>query len=650
VPLLIEGGSVIDTDVIAGSTMPLELRHAAFLLERLAADCAPLQEYRELTKNALEAVERAQKDEHGVEPPSGGHKVVWDVEWMALRGQVESGQQPVYKLSIWDTGDGMTGPEMVEYINHLASSSGVQALDRNFGVGAKITAGVANPEGLIYTSYKNGEVHQIHFWRDADSNEYGIRPYLRGRDGTYHHWRKLKPDVLPKEIIQAGHGTMVTLLGRSGDANTMEPPGDAVGGVRWLVRYLNRRFLEFPAGVTVRVREFGKSDPSEWPTKPTTYARDGGMMRQAVGQASYLDKNAEASGDVRLNTGHATAHWWLLNEDKIGDPSYWLSSGHIAALFHDELYELRDGNAGIRQLMHFGVLFGSRRVVVYVRPDADQQITPNTARSQLLRDGETLPWEEWAAEFRENLPAPIQRMMEELLSRDSDGNHEEAIRQRLKRIEELMRFTRYRRTPSGSTNASGEAAGGSAGEGEAEEPTRKTKPGGRGGSSADLYGAYVDEDEGDPSEPLNPKTEFPEIRWVSIANGTRSSDDPLEDRAASYANSSQNVLLVNEDFRVYSDLVKHFVRLYEGYPGVERTVPEVIKEWYAQQLVEAVLGVLAVRGSAKWPPNLVERALSEEALTSVVMPRYNLYTQVSRVLGTKLGSLKEKIDNTARVA
>lgn len=59
---------------------------------------------------------------------------------------------------------------------------------------------------------------------------------------------------------------------------------------------------------------------------------------------------------------------------------------------------------------------------------------------------------------------------------------------------------------------------------------------------------------------------------------------------------------------------------------------------------------MAVRGSAKWPPNLVEKALSEEALTSVVMPRYNLYQQVSRVLGTKLGSLKEKVESAARAA
>jgi hypothetical protein len=642
--------SVDATDVITGSTMPLELRHAGFLLERLAADSAPLQEYRELTKNALEAVERAQDEErkNGATAPHGDHQVVWDVEWVALSAQVDVGQKPIYKLSIWDTGDGMTGEEMVEYINHLASSSGVQALDRNFGVGAKITAGVANPAGLIYTSLKNGEVNQIHFWRDPETDEYGIRPYLL-RDGTYHHWRKLKLGVLPKEIVAAGHGTMVTLLGRTADQNTMEAPEGAVGGVRWLVRYLNRRFLKFPAGMTVRVREFAKSSSAEWPTEPKTYAREGAMMRQAFGQANYLNKNAEASGRVRLDAGHATAYWWLLKDKTIGDPSYWLSTGHIAALFHDELYELRDGNAGIRQLMHFGVLFGPRRVVIYVQPDEDQEMTPNTARSQLLTNGEPLPWEDWAAEFRESLPDEIQRMMEELLSQDGGGNQQEAIRQRLKRIEDLMRTTRYRRNPAGSTNVSGNATGGSPSEGETEASTHKHATGGAGGTAADLYGAFVDEDEGEPADPVNPKPQFPEISWVSVANGTRSVDDNLEDRAASYVNSSQNVLLVNEDFRVYTDLVTHFVRQYEGYPGAEKTVPETIKEWYAQQLVEAVLGVLGVRGSAKWPPNDVEKALSEEALTSVVMLRYNLYQQVSRVLGTKLGSLKEKVE-AARAA
>ncbi len=523
----------------------------------------------------------------------------------------------------------MTGEEMVKYINHLSSSVGVQALNRNFGVGAKITAGVSNPHGLVYTSYKNGEVHQIHFWRDPETNEYGIKPFRR-RDG-YYHWRKLRPDVLPDEIISAGHGTMVTLLGTDADANTALRPDGAVGGGRWLIRYLNRRFLRFPEHVTIRVREFSRADPANWPQQAEKKARDGSMERPAVGQEHHLDRNAAAKGHVRLQEGRATAHWWLLNEDKIADPSYWLSTGHVAAVFQDELYELRDGNPGIRQLMQFGVLFGSRRVVIYVEPDTDDEISPNTARSLLLANGQPLPWDDWAAEFRKNLPDAIQTMMAELLGRDSDNEDvAENIKARLKRIEEIIRTTRYRRTPDGSTKTSGEAPGGEPREGDTDRPGRGGGSGGSGGTTADVYGAYVDEEDGEPAEPVLPTTKFPEIEWVSIAKGTRSLNDPLEDRAASYQNSTQNTLLINEDFRVYTDLVAHFMRAYEGYSGVEKTVPEVVKEWYAQQLVETVVGVLSVKGSAKWTQAHVDQALSEEALTAAVMPRYHLFQQVSR--------------------
>lgn len=621
---------------ITGTTMPIELKEAAFLLERLAADCAPLQAYRELTKNALEADERVLAVD-----PKVSTQVTWDIEWHALRSQLDAGKPPLYKLSIWDTGDGMTGDEMLQYINHLSSSSGVQALNANFGVGAKITAGVANPEGLIYTSYKNGHVHQIHFWRDPATNVYGIRPFEL-KNGNFVHWRSLRPDVLPAEIVKAGHGTMVTLLGRTPDENTALPPDGAAGGVRWLVRYLNRRFLRFPDGVTVRVREL-KSDPNEWPTAPTTYFREGSSVRVAQGQAHYLATNAEASGVKRLDDGQATARWWLLNDSKkIGDPSYWLSTGHVAALYQDELYELRDGTAGVRQLMHFGVLFGSKRVVIYIEPDPALHLTPNTARSQLLSNGEPLPWDKWAAEFRADLPGPIQKMMEDLLSRSSTENSEQAIQDRLKRIEDLMRFTRYRRNPAGAVKTAGEALGGTPGESDTTgTSTRTTRSGGDGGGLTDLYGAYVDDEDGDPADPIVPKVTFPTIRWVSVAAGTREANDHLEDRAASYVNSTQNVLFINEDFRVYTDLVKHFVQLYEGYPGVEQTVPRTIQEWYAQQLVEAVLGILAIRGSAKWTPNQIEQALSEESLTAAVMPRYHIYNSALRALGTKLGSLKE---------
>ena len=38
----------------------------------------------------------------------------------------------------------------------------------------------------------------------------------------------------------------------------------------------------------------------------------------------------------------------------------------------------------------------------------------------------------------------------------------------------------------------------------------------------------------------------------------------------------------------------------------------------------------------------LRRALSEEALTSAVMPRYHIEMSVRRALGAKLGTLKDK--------
>jgi hypothetical protein len=68
----------------------------------------------------------------------------------------------------------------------------------------------------------------------------------------------------------------------------------------------------------------------------------------------------------------------------------------------------------------------------------------------------------------------------------------------------------------------------------------------------------------------------------------------------------------------------------------------VVKEWFQQQLVEAVLGALALRKSGNWSEQEVEELWSESALTSAVLPRYHVDERIKRSLGAKLGSLKDK--------
>src|SRR5437763_3597756 len=112
--------------VAAGThTLEMEVANTGFMLDRLGQDCSPLQFLRELTQNSIEAIQQL---------PDKQGQIIWDVDWNRydLTG--------IYKLACIDTGIGMTGEEMLEYINKLSSSMHMQAYDANYGVGAKIAA------------------------------------------------------------------------------------------------------------------------------------------------------------------------------------------------------------------------------------------------------------------------------------------------------------------------------------------------------------------------------------------------------------------------------------------------------------------------------------------------------------------------------
>src|SRR6188472_954418 len=106
-----------------GKPLPMTVDNIGFLLDRLGQDCSPLQYLRELTQNAIEAIQRTRAPGH----------ITWDVDWTSY----DLGGGPM-KVCIVDTGDGMTGDEMIKFINQLSSSGSEQSFTGNYGVGAKI--------------------------------------------------------------------------------------------------------------------------------------------------------------------------------------------------------------------------------------------------------------------------------------------------------------------------------------------------------------------------------------------------------------------------------------------------------------------------------------------------------------------------------
>jgi hypothetical protein len=596
-------------------TLPLTVKNTGFLLDRLGEDCHPLQFLRELTQNAIEAINRAGERDG---------QVVWDVDWT----QADFAERRVHKLCIIDNGDGMTGDEMVRYINQLSSSLSEQSVTGNFGVGAKIAAATRNHLGLIYLSWKAGKGYVIHLWRDPETGQYGLRQ-LERPDGTFGHYAEVDDSVKP-DIIKE-HGTKIVLMGNSEHADTMTAPDGAASPSRWIARYLNTRYFRIPKHVTIRAREGWEHPRAD---------KDRNLLRRVAGQEEYLNSHAATQGVVDLEGGRA--HWWIIKDAKTAgqNSGFVESSGHIAALYKDELFELLGSRAGRARLQQFGVLFGSERVVIYVEPDvtSERRLTTNTARTSLLLDSEPLPWAEWAAEFRENMPEAIVKLMEEVSSSSGVTDHSKSIRDRLKAIMDLYKVSRYRLTTTGklAVDPDSPTSGGLPAKGEpaAQGGTQRTG-GKKGGTAGGVYGNFLKND-GERGEEVHPDP-FPTTKWISVLDGTRTIGD-LEDRAARYL-PEQNVLLINADFRVFTDMADRWHREFGKQAGTKEVCQDVVRTWFEQVLVETILGVQALKGAREWTAEDMAKALSEEGLTAAVMPRYHVNTSIKRELSSRLGKV-----------
>ena len=592
----------------ARDTLPMSVANMTFLVNRLGEDCGPLQHIRELTQNAIEAIGQL-----GGAPG----QVIWDVTW------THYDLDPVFKLCCIDTGAGMSGPDMVKYINELSSSIHEQSATGNFGVGAKIAAAPRNPHGLIYMSWKSGVGHMIHLWFDPEERVYGLKRWPRNND---EFWTPVSDEMKPREINE--HGTVVVLLGHKDADNTMEAPAGTPMKSRWILRYLNTRYFRFPEGVRVRSREGW-----ELPRSDTRH----NFLRVVEGQGAWLDKNCEDKGSVELT--QARAHWWILKPSIDKDFGHFAPGGHIAALYHNELYEMMFGRAGLARLQAFGAIFGTDRVVIYIEPEltAERPVTSNTARTHLLLGGEPLDWATWAGEFRDRMPEPLVALQEQIGAQAGEKDHRKAIAERLKQIRDLLRFSRFRPAKDGSATVEPDATmPGGEPSSRGSKPEGDREPGKKGGRAGDIYALFAEA--GPISADAVDSFDAPRPQWVSIADNTRIPPD-LDDRAAKF-HLQQNLLMINADFRVFTDMVDRWTYAYGHIPGAAATVTEVVHEWFEQQLIETVMSAQALKKTGKWSFQELQKLWSEEALTAAVLPRWHIDQSIKRNLGQRLGSLK----------
>ena len=594
----------------------LSVANPTFLLERLGSECTDLQGLRELTVNGLDAIAALSDGAVG--------RVVWDLDWQ--RAKASSGR--VRKLSVTDTGTGMTPEQLRHYINQLASSGREQSAAGNFRVGAKIAAGSRNPHGLEYRSWRRGHGALVCFKRHPDGR-WGLEPQ-HWPDGHSDFWRALDEADKPWLLHGQDHGTQVVLLGQHERHDTTQAPDSVTDGRRqWITRYLNGRFLRLPDQVEVLVREqHGRDQP--------------GQLQRIHGEQHHLDQHVIATGVAQLSD--AIARWWVLDDDRHArrrEAALWASTGHVAAMYGDELYDiLPQTRGGYGRLQDFGIRFGYERVVLHLQPQVSaRRLQANTARTLLLLDHEPLPWVRWGEEFAAAMPAEILQLQERAASADCLPRRE-AIRDRVTAILPLYQLSRYRPTRP-AVPRSPKTCTSSAGEGPAGAPTAIPPH-----ASCDTEAAHdrtgseppTDSPAGDGS--LKPIVGLPDVAWISARDGSRAPGD-LEDQAARYQ-PGRHELTMNADFRAITDLIGHWQRRYQSVPGARTVIEAQVREWCEQVFIEVVL---AARISS-WNEDQLGALLSPTSFTAALLPRHFLHATLKKKLGQTLGTPQDVISGT----
>jgi len=167
--------------------------------------------------------------------------------------------------------------------------------------------------------------------------------------------------------------------------------------------------------------------------------------------------------------------------------------------------------------------------------------------------------------------------------------------------------------------------------------TRRGGAGGTGGSrSGGLYTLFLADEGGIPGEKVRDRLDEIDVKWVP------ESELGVLDRAATYIPETKT-LLINQDFRVFTEFIAHWERQYRSVPGAKAIVTEAAREWFQQTLTEVIYSVDYLRGDKQWSDQDVASVLSEEALTAAVLPRYHIEMAVRRALGSKLGSVKDRV-------
>ncbi len=598
------------------TTEAMGLVNSGALVKRIYEGASPFAFVREFIQNSLDA---------------GATRVEVGPDFVGVKTAIEMGNDPVYKLSFADNGEGIKRSKMKGLLNNLSSSDRSMEANGNFGIGAKVAALPWNPYGINFMSWtKDGEA-MVRLFRRHDGN-YGLFRFNENDDTGDNFNDLTDPPKAYQDSWQKPSGTTVVLLGRDAESDTLFGPADQEAGLFGLMHVINDRYFVFPEDAKVSVCVFENSAKSKW---PKTKAEARKYYRQAQGSKWFLDKHSKESGVVK-GEGVKVHWWWHPDAKSTGFDSYTSQLGYVGALYDGELYDTyRRTKVGKRRTYpyslvamyaKFGLFFEDvwNNVTLVVEPDIFSDKRPNGVIPDLSRGhlksaaGEPMPWDQWGQLFAANLPPVIA----DAIDKASEGTGS-TINLDAKLKEYFDRMDIY----SGLDKTVGGASGGGC-----IVPRRKK------------VGTVVNKSPNDNAGEFRPtKYHVPARQWVKSSKLAK--DQDLFVGKAVFYSEGNNTVLFNEDFPLWKQMADHWVSKYPGgVAGLAAKVREAVRYVYESAVVSRIVHIRQFKGRPDWNAQSIEKSLSNESLTMVVLGLQDADTRLGNYLK---GTIRMRRDQEA---
>ena len=455
-----------------------------FQIERDYRQTSAFQWVRELLMNAIEAMAK---------------KVIIGLHFPSVEAT------GTYRRFVADDGHGMSPDELIGFFKtYGASGKPVGGMHDNFGIGAKTSLLPWNKEGLVVITLKDGVASMIHIRYDALREIYGLRtfgedllsvvdPDFEDEDYGNLNWA----DSIPDFVRDAGHGTVVVLLGNEPNEHTMlGNPERNESDIKGVTKFLNQKFFALEPEITVE--EFrGEKPDVNWPNDRDDRDPQRRLNPRAIEGAEFYLRYKKGSGKLKaddivtLDDG-TKVHWFLWEGERPPVHSYASKGGFVGVKYKNELFDTADHAGRFRQ---FGIISADlrQRVTLIIEPvlagpGGQTGVYPRGDRGGLLvqggrNAGMPLPLDQWGLEFGLNMPDAIKEAASpEPL--ELDGEWKARIRER---FGSRWRTLKRRVKASGSTTVETEQPGTKRGP-KAPGPVRPPSGNGRHGGSGGTTG------------------------------------------------------------------------------------------------------------------------------------------------------------------